>query len=79
MAQRIETTATMGPDGAVSIDHKLDLPAGRHRVVLLVEETPPEQGRLDWPAFLKATYGSLADIPITREPEGEFEQRDEVE
>jgi hypothetical protein len=78
MARRIETTATVGPDGALTLDHRLELPPGRHHVVLLFDEAPPEQEPLDWPEFVKATYGSLADIPITREPEGEFEQWDEV-
>jgi len=46
---------------------------------LLIDEEPAEQARLDWPSFVKATYGSLADIPIAREPEGDYEQREEIE
>ena len=69
MVQRIETTATVGLDGALKIDHALAIPPGRHRVVLLIEAAPAEQARLHWPSFVKATYGSLSDIPIAREPD----------
>ncbi len=79
MVRRIETTATVGPDGALTIDQALTISPGRHRVVLLIDEAPAEQARLDWPSFVKATYGSLADIPIVREPEGDYEQREEIE
>ena len=79
MVQRIETTATVDTDGALTIDQALAIPPGRHRVVLLIDEAPAEQERLDWPSFVEATYGSLADIPITREPEGDYEQREKIE
>ena len=79
MVQRIETTATVGSDGALTIDQALTISPGRHRVVLLIDEELAEQARLDWPSFVKATHGSLADIPIAREPEGDYEQREEIE
>jgi len=73
MVRRIETTATVGSDRALTIDQTLTILPGRHRVVLLTDEEPAENARLDWPSFVKATYGSLADIPIAREPEGGYE------
>ena len=79
MVQRIETTGTVGPDGSLTIDQALDLAPGRHRLVLLIDPTPSESEPLDWPNFVKSTYGSLADFPMTREPEENHEQREEFE
>lgn len=79
MVRRIETTGTVGHDGSLTIDQTLDLAPGRHRLVLLIDPAPAEQEPLAWPSFVKTTYGSLADIPITREPEGNYEQREEIE
>ncbi len=31
------------------------------------------------PGFFERTYGSLTDDPIERPPQGEFEERDEIE
>lgn len=31
------------------------------------------------PGFFERTYGSLADDPIERPPQGEYEERDEIE
>jgi hypothetical protein len=39
----------------------------------------PKLSREEWIAFVNATYGSLADDPIERGPQGEYEIRDEVE
>ncbi len=68
----IETTATVTADGSATIDEPLDVPAGRHRVVLMVDEdeqiAPTESpNNLGWPpGYFKQTYGSLADIPLER-------------
>ena len=78
MVHRIETTGTIESDGSLTIEQKLDVPPGRHRVVLVIDETPAEQASLDWPSFVKETYGSLADIPIARESEGDFERRESI-
>ena len=75
MVQRIETTGVVGPDGSLTIDQALDLAPGRRRLVLLIDPAPTEPEPLSWPNFVKATYGSLAGIPISREPEGNDEQR----
>ncbi len=78
MMHRIDTTAMVDSDGAITINQSLGIPPGRHRVVLLIDEGPAEQTRLDWPSFVKATYGSLVDIPIARESERPYEQRDKI-
>ncbi len=48
----------------------------------LADEALPEQramSREEWVAFVNATYGSLADDPIERGPQGDYEKRDETE
>jgi hypothetical protein len=79
VVHRIETTGTVAPDGSLTINQAINLPPGRHRVVLLIEETPIAPAPLDWPSFIKSTFGSLADIPIVRESEGDYEQREALE
>ena len=36
----IETTATVGPDGTLTARVPSDVPPGRHRVVVVIEEEP---------------------------------------
>ncbi len=46
----------------------------------LVNEMPvgqsPDDERIRWLAFIERTAGSLADDPIERPPQGDFETRD---
>lgn len=79
MVHRIETTGTIAPDGSLTIDRTLSVPPGKHRVVLFIDEASEDLEPLDWPSFVKTTYGSLSDVPITREPEGNYEQREALE
>jgi hypothetical protein len=73
----------VGSDGTV----KLEFPAGVRNadveVVVVVQRTvgleDAETKRAEWLAFLDATYGSLADDPIERPSQGEYEVRDEIE
>jgi hypothetical protein len=43
-------------------------------------ERPSDQERAQesWSEFLSSTYGSMADAPIERGPQGELEVRDEL-
>ncbi|HWE63682.1 MAG TPA: hypothetical protein VHB98_18360 [Chloroflexota bacterium] len=79
MVHRIETVGTVEPDGSLIIDRALDVTPGRHHLVLLIDDTPAEHLPLDWPSFVKTTYGSLADIPIIREPGEQYERRERIE
>ena len=50
----IQTTALVGPSGAMNVSVDVDVPTGRHRVVLIVEEAPlpepPQPPTMDdWP------------------------------
>ena len=53
------------------------------RVTSTLKRDLPQEPRLiselPWPEFLEATYGILADDPIKRWPQGEYEERDEIE
>ena len=42
----IETTARVAPSGLFTIQEKLDVPPGMHRVIVVMDETPqPEPGK----------------------------------
>lgn len=83
MMRTIETTVTVTPDGSVLLDEPLSVPAGRHRVMLLVDEQTPTTNthdHLGWPAgFFEETYGSLADDPLTRPEQGALQERETLE
>ena len=77
----IEMTVTVAADGSATVDEPLHLPAGRHRVVVLVAEplavARDERG---WPlGFFEETCGSLADDPPSRPEQGEAQEREAVE
>ena len=77
----IETTATVGEDGTVTIDDPVDASPGRHRIVLVIDEqvAGPESEAHEgsaWPlGYFEQTFGTLANDPLTREPQGEYEER----
>ena len=79
----IETTVTVTPDGSVLLDEPLSVPAGRHRMMLLVDEQKPTTNthdQLGWPTgFFEETYGSLAGDPLTRPEQGELQEREALE
>jgi hypothetical protein len=79
MVHRIETTGTGGDDGSLTLDSAVPVAPGRHRVVVLIEDAPEDSTSLDWQSFVRAAYGSLADIPIIHESEGQYETRESVE
>ncbi len=48
----IETTATVAPDGTLTVQVPPDVPPGQHRVVLVIDEQPAQQrekGEFDFP------------------------------
>ncbi len=81
--QTIETTAMVAEDGSVTIDGPVAVPAGRHRVVLVVDEqtiTIKSPDDLGWPpGYFEQTYGSLADIPLKRPEQLPYEEREPIE
>ena len=58
MMRAIETTAVVGPDGALTIAQPVDVPAGRQRVILVIDEqVVPEDMENNPPGFFEETYG----------------------
>ena len=79
--RRIETTVTVAAGGSATLDEPLRLPAGRHRVVVLVAEPPAEaRDECGWPlGFFEETYGSLADDSLSRPEQGEAQECEALE
>lgn len=72
----IRVSAHVGSDGIL----KLELPVGVSDVDCDVTVTiQPRLSRDEWMAFIDRTYGSLADDPLERGPQGEYEGREEIE
>jgi hypothetical protein len=67
-------------DQVLTLARRLPLPERlrlRDALTEPVIEEPTDA--LGWPiGFFEATYGSCADDPIVREPEGDFEQREPI-
>jgi hypothetical protein len=72
----------VGKDGILRLEVPLDISDTDVDVEIAIQQTPaPEEtDELGWPiGFFEETYGSLADDPIERPPQGELEVRDEIE
>jgi hypothetical protein len=78
----IETTATVTENGVLTINLPHDVPPGKHAVVVVIDEAPIEREPLDergWPVgFFERTAGALADTPLERGDQGEYEVRKEL-
>lgn len=55
---------------------RLEVPVGRPGVTVVFQR--PEMTQEEWEKFINETSGSLADDPIERGDQGEFEVRDEI-
>jgi hypothetical protein len=75
----IKTTATVTPEGVLTIYVPRDITPGTYPVALVIDEqTTSQEQRAErgWPAgFFEQTVGALADDPIERGEEGEYEVR----
>ncbi len=72
----IETSVTVAADGFATVDGSLRLPAGRHRAIVLVDESVAvARDERGWPVrFFEDTYGSFADDPLHRPAQGEAQE-----
>ncbi len=67
--------AHIGHDGIL----RLDVPMGIADVDCdVVVTVPPMMTTEEWNQFVDRTAGSLADDPIERLPQGDYEQRDPI-
>lgn len=68
----------VGSDGIL----KFEMPVGLKDVdaeVIVIYSVDTKSSRQSWEDFIHATYGILADDPIERGDQGEYEIRDEIE
>ena len=75
----------VGPDGILKLHVPLDLPDTEVEVMVIVQplaptSVPTTPEGLTWPpGFFEQTFGCLQNEPLTREAQGEYEVRDELE
>jgi hypothetical protein len=72
----VKVRTYVGSDGIL----KLEIPVEISNIDYEVVITPrPKLSRNDWLAFIDRTAGSLADDPIERPPQGDYEVREPIE
>ena len=81
--QSIKIQSHVGSDGILKLEIPLGLTDADLEVLVVVQPlastiaTTPED--LGWPpGFFEETFGSLKDELLVREPQGEYETRDEL-
>lgn len=79
--ETIKVKTHVGSDGILKLELPVGFPNSELEVVVVVQSTPVQSTQFDraeWLAFIESTAGSLADNPIERGDQGEFEVRDEI-
>ncbi len=80
--ETIKLKTYVGSDGILKLEVPVSV-TNQELEVLVVVESPPrleaDSERAEWLAFIEETAGSLADDPIERGPQGEFEVRDQIQ
>jgi hypothetical protein len=78
--ETIKTRARVGKDGLLKLEVPLEWSDVDLEVLLVVQPLPADRGdREEWLAFIERTAGSLAEDPIERPPQGEYEVREPLE
>lgn len=82
----LQTRATIGPDGTLSVQVPTPLRETDVDVMLVLQPLPaplaatPTPEELGWPpSFFEATAGAWAGEPLERGPQGEYEVREVIE
>lgn len=71
--QTIKLETRVGSDGILKLELPLDLVDADLEVLVVVQRKEKRK----WPpGYFDRTAGSLADDPIERPPQGEYEERD---
>lgn len=69
----------IGADGLLTVELPQGMANQEVEVVVVVQPLQPKAlTQAEWVAFIDATAGSLADDPIERPDQGEYEIRDEI-
>jgi hypothetical protein len=67
----------------LTIEGPVNVPPGRHRVVVVFGEqvsAAEPHGPSEWPpGYFEQTFGALADSPLTRMSQGDYEEREALE
>jgi hypothetical protein len=76
--QTIKLNARVGTDGVLKLEVPLDVADADLEVVVIVQprDGASRRGRAWPPGYFEQTSGALADDPIVRAPQGEYEQRE---
>ncbi len=76
----------VGEDGILHLDIPVDMKGTELEVTVTLEPVKKqidsleeELNRLEWHDFIHRTYGCLANNPIIRYPQGEYEEREPIE
>ena len=77
----IKLRSQVGEDGILHLDIPVNIKGGELEITLTFETVKDEEDltQLEWPNFIDKTYGSLADDPLIRYPQGEYEEREPIE
>lgn len=73
--QTFKIKSHAGSDKLLKLEIPVELSDIDYDITVLLQ---PRMTREAWLAFIEETAGSLADDPIEREPQGEYEVRDEL-
>ena len=78
--ETITLHSRVGADGLLKLQVPLKATNTDLEVVLIVQPVVPAEQDLGWPpGFFEQTYGSFQDQPLVREPQGEYETREELD
>jgi len=74
--QSIKIRSYVGKDGMLHLDIPLEMRETELEVTLTFEAVNQTINKdLEWHDFINRTYGCLADDPIIRYPQGEYEEK----
>jgi len=83
MTRPVRFESRVGPDGVLSLRVPLGPEEADARVRVTVEPLPadekPASDDSEWHRFVEATYGSCDGLGLERQPQGEFEKREDLE
>ncbi len=85
--QKIKLRLQVGEDGILHLDIPVDMKGTELEVTVTVEPVKKQIDSLgeedikglEWHDFIDRTYGCLANNPIIRYPQGEYEEREPIE
>ncbi len=77
--ETITLHSRVGADGLLKLQVPVNATNTDLEVVLIVQPVAPSAESLGWPqGFFEQTYGRWQGQPLVREPQGDYEVRDEL-